>query len=70
MDGNLGSEVTAEDVVRSIGCRTINFDFDVESTWSQNGWVNEVFAVCGSDDNDVTQTFDAINFSEQLRNDC
>ena len=66
---NLGGEVLRKDLLGGGLVGPLDLDLHVETARAQNGRVDEIFAVCGTDDDDVAQALDAVDLCEQLRHD-
>ncbi len=62
-------EVLAEDVACALGVGPLDLDLGVESARPQDGGIDHVLAVGGSDDDDVVESLDAVDLREQLRDD-
>src|SRR4029450_1612400 len=69
MQGQGRSEVLAEDLLRSLGIRTLDFDLDVQASGSQDCRIDHVLPVGGSDDYHVFQPLDTVDLTQQLRHD-
>ena len=58
--------MNAEDFFATFDVWSINGDLTVESSWAQEGWVENVWSVGGGDDDDVVFGFEAVHFDEEL----
>jgi hypothetical protein len=69
VDGELGRHVLVEDLHRRRSVRTFDLDLHVQPTRPQDGGVDEVLPVGGTDHDHVTQVLDAVDLGEELRHD-
>src|SRR6266446_1469170 len=68
-EGNVRREVLGEDVGGGAAVGALDLDLHVEPAGAQDGRVDEVLAVGGADDDDVLQTFDAVDLGQELGHD-
>lgn len=53
-----------EDLLSTIFIWQSNFKMNFHTSWSQNGWVDHIFSICHTNNQDIVQTFYTIHFSE------
>src|SRR5882724_1012771 len=62
-------QVLGEDVGRGRTIRTLDLDLHVEAARPEDGRIDEVLPVGGSDDDDVLEPLDAVDLGQELRHD-
>ncbi len=67
VDRQVGGQVLAEDVPGGLGVGPLDLDLHVQPARPQDRRVDHVLAVGGADDDDVLQPLDAVDLTEQLR---
>ena len=58
--------VNAKDFFSTFDVGCVDGDLTVESSWAQEGWVENVWSVGGGDDDDVVFGFKAVHFDQEL----
>ena len=52
-----------------MGVRKFNLYMNFKASWSQNSLIKQIFSICHTDYNDIIQSLDSVNISEQLIDD-
>ena len=68
-DGEVGGQVCRQDLGGAAPVRPADADLDVQAARPQDGRVDHVLAVGGTDDHDVVELVDAVDLGEHLRDD-